>query len=128
MSHSTPEPEHRTGSDITMIVGGVLVVAALAASVILRLFDKDTAIVMTIIGPVVSALFVTGYVKGITGQQTGLIEQAGADVLAVKHQTNGVLDKRIREQTSVAIRQELISAGVIPDPEAPAPISEDEQP
>jgi len=105
------QQEQGRDSGRDLLLAGVAVFAlSLAALVVLSLNDRDTSQLMALVGPVVAALLVTGHVNRVTGQQNQQLERTADNVEQVKKQTNGVLDARIRAQTT----QALADAGLIP--------------
>lgn len=93
------------GRQLTALAALVFVVSV-AALVALEVMERPTANLMTLVAPVVAALFVAGHVNAVTAEQNKTINK-------IEQQTNGVLDERIRAQTKAA----LLDAGIVtPDP------------
>lgn len=119
------EGAHRgdnNGRDL-LLAGVVVFGLSLAALVVLSLNNRDTSELMALVGPVVAALLVTGHVNRVTGQQNQQLQRTSENVQKVREQTNGVLDRRIRQQTT----QALADAGLIP-PAGPVHVDLDKRP
>ena len=91
--------ENRSTTPV-LILSGLVFVVSITAYVVLELYGGDTGGVLTLAGPILAALFVTGTL----GREQARIHEK---VERVEKQTNGVLDARIREQTAAAIREVL---------------------
>ncbi|MDE9365484.1 hypothetical protein PZ938_07690 [Luteipulveratus sp. YIM 133132] len=86
----------------TLVAGVVVFVTSVAGVVTLELAGRDPGQVLTLAGPVVAALLVSGHVSNVTDRQNEQISR-------IEKQTNGVLDDRIKTQTLAA----LAEAGVV---------------
>lgn len=106
--------ERQSGREVTALAGGVFLVS-ITALVILQLQGKDPTILVSIVGPVLAALFVVGHVDRRTDEQNVKIDR-------IEEQTNGVLVGRIRS----GVRAELLAHSYAPahaEPPAEAPSS-----
>lgn len=97
--------DQRDSNGRDLLIAGVVVFAlTIGALVTLTLAGHDTTPLLTLAGPVVAALLVTGHLNRVTGQQNRQLQRTAAGVEEVRKQTNGVLDRRIREQTTAALQ------------------------
>lgn len=82
------------------LIQTVIYVTSLAGYVALALQEKATAEYVTLVGPVIAALFVVSHLDRRSDQQDQVLGQ-------IHEQTNGVLTKRIEEAvTAVLDRRE----------------------
>jgi hypothetical protein len=87
--------EQRASDHLTFLAGLVFVVSV-AALVTLEVMGKPTTNLMALVSPVVAALFVAGHINRVTAKQNEHIQK-------IEHQTNGVLDQRIRDGVLAAL-------------------------
>lgn len=78
-------------------LSGVVYALALLALVVLEVAGRDTTALLSLVGPVIAALFIAGHVDRVTGEQNEAIGR-------IERQTNGVLDQRIKDGTAEAIK------------------------
>ena len=101
----------RPNPTAVLVSAVVLALGVLAAVVGLEATEHSSATVLSIGGPLVTALFVAARVDLVTAGQNSTLEQHGQQLAQITAQTNGVLDQRIRDGVTAA----LAAAGVIPD-------------
>lgn len=80
------------------VVLAVIYVTSLAGYVTLALQGKATAEYVTLVGPVIAALFVVGHMDKRSDRQDEVLGQ-------IKENTNGVLDKRIKDGVRAALAE-----------------------
>jgi hypothetical protein len=109
---SPADPRSSTSSALYWLAGVVFVVSV-AALVALELAGRPTAALLGLVGPVVSGLVVTAYV----GQRVGTVQDK---VEKVQQQTNGDLDRRLRQHGEDSTVAALIRTGLVtPDTVTP---------
>jgi hypothetical protein len=70
----------------------------------------DVATVLGIGGPLIAGLLAIARVDSVTAGQNSTLEQHGQQLATITAQTNGVLDKRIRDGVTIALH----AAGLVP--------------
>ncbi len=88
-----------------VVLSGVLFVTTITALVALAIAGKETAAVEGVAGPILTGVILTGVVGAVSKTQVDRLDQQDKALDQITHQTNGLLDKRIREQTKSALRE-----------------------
>lgn len=88
-----------------VVLSGVLFVTTITALVALAIAGKETAAVESLAGPLLTGVILTGVVGAVSKTQVDRLDQQDKALDQITQQTNGVLDKRIREQTKNALRE-----------------------
>lgn len=88
-----------------VVLSGVLFVTTVAAIVTLSITGNETAAVESLAKPLLTGLVLTGVVGVVTKHQGDRLDEQDKTLRQISHQTNGVLDQRIREQTKAALRE-----------------------
>lgn len=88
-----------------VVLSGVLFVTTITALVALTIAGKETAAVESLAGPLLTGVILTGVVGAVSKTQVDRLDQQDKALDQITQQTNGVLDKRIREQTKNALRE-----------------------
>ncbi len=82
----------------TLLAGVVVFITTAAAFVVLQVTGHPTDKLLTLAGPVVAALLITGRVDKHADDQEHVLTK-------IQQQTNGVLDKRIKNGAKAALRE-----------------------
>lgn len=91
------------------ILAGVMFVVTVAGLVALMGMGRETEALERLVGPLLSAIVVTGVLGGVTKQTNGKLDR-------IERQTNGVLDARIREGTREALTEAVRDGVISPGP------------
>src|SRR5699024_11779725 len=86
-------------------LSGSLFIATMTALVILILNGSETEAVESLAKPLLTGLVLTGVVGAMGKHQGDRLDAQDKNLKAIRSQTNGVLDERIREQTKAALRE-----------------------
>ena len=115
----SPKTESSSPSQAHWLAALVFVVSV-AAFVALEVTGNDTDGLLVLVGPVVAALLVTGQVRSETAKQNMTLD-------AIREQTNGVLNRRMREavetvlkETGLVTTEATVTPPPVADPPAPA--------
>lgn len=84
-------------STATLVVGTIVFVVTVAAVVVLQVTAHPTDQLLTLAGPVVAALLITGRIDHHADTEQTKLDRITA-------QTNGVLDQRIKSGTTAALK------------------------
>lgn len=91
-----------TGTAV-VILAGVMFVTSVAGLVALVIAGVDSASLERLVGPLLTAVVITGVLGATNRQQGKRLDEQDTKLDKITHQTNGVLDRRIREGTKAAL-------------------------
>lgn len=100
--NSNPNP------NVKLVVGVILAVATLATYIVLRVNKIETGELLLFATPLVTFLLVGGKVENESAKQNEVLNK-------IDKQTNGVLDERIRRETTKAVNEVLNNRADDPD-------------
>lgn len=88
-----------------VVLSGVFFVTTVAAIVALTITGHETTAVESLAKPLLTGLVLTGVVGVMNKSQADRMDEQDTKLDTITHQTNGVLDKRIRNGTKAALRE-----------------------
>ena len=92
-----------------LVAGVVLLIVGVAALLVLVLTghedQKDT--LLTFLGPSIAALIIVGFQQRAHGATTELLDDQNEKLAQIVRQTNGVMDKRIQDNTKKVLDEHL---------------------
>lgn len=88
-----------------VVLSGVLFVTTVAAIVALSITGNETAAVESLAKPLLTGLVLTGVVGIVNKSQHERMDRQDEKLDRITHQTNGVLDQRIRTGAKEALQE-----------------------
>lgn len=90
---------------LVIVLAGVMFVTTVAGMVTLIVTGNEGGSLERIAGPLLTAVIVTGVLGATTKRQEDRLDDQDKALNQITHQTNGVLDKRIRDNAKAALRE-----------------------
>ena len=103
-----------------VLAGAILSLFGMVGAVLLLTLTghaDTTPPVLAVAAPLVAGLFVAAKVDNATASQNTQLDQHSAQLSQISHQTNGVLDQRIRDGVAAALQ----ATGLVVPQGQPAP-------
>lgn len=91
-----------TGTAV-VVLAGVMFVTSVLGMVALVIAGSDSSSLERVVGPLLTAVVVTGVLGATNRQQVKRLDEQDTKLDKISEQTNGVLDRRIKTQTKAAL-------------------------
>lgn len=86
----------KSTAQFIIVLAGLMFTVTVVALVVLGLYDEDTRTLERLVGPLLTAVIVTGVVGALGKSQNSRLDK-------IEHQTNGELDEKIKRNVKAAL-------------------------